>query len=132
MSAHSLCLICVSYFCPTHELKVFITPTTSLNWLRDYSNSSKILLNQFRGVRRFAFEKIPVILSDLRLHYIRDMLHVYLNRFEFHFLRLHINKTNFAFSCITEVSLILPNRQNGNLKLSHNTVALNTFPPPFN
>ena len=25
---------------------------------------------------------------------IRDMFHVYLNRFEFHFLRLHIIKTN--------------------------------------
>ena len=29
---------------------------------------------------------------------IRDMFHVYLDRFEFHFLRLHINKTNeFCF-----------------------------------
>ena len=27
-------------------------------------------------------------------HEIRDMFHVYLNRFEFHFLRLHINKIN--------------------------------------
>ena len=26
--------------------------------------------------------------------YIRDLFHVYLNKFEFHFLRLHINKTN--------------------------------------
>ena len=27
-----------------------------------------------------------------------DLFHVYLNRFEFHFLRLHINKTNnFCF-----------------------------------
>ena len=25
---------------------------------------------------------------------IRDLFHVYLNRFEFHFLRLHIIKTN--------------------------------------
>ena len=29
---------------------------------------------------------------------VRDLFHVYLNRFEFHFLRLHINKTNkFCF-----------------------------------
>ena len=29
---------------------------------------------------------------------IRDMFHVYLNGFEFHFLRLHMNKTNsFCF-----------------------------------
>ena len=29
---------------------------------------------------------------------IRDMFHVYLNRFEFHFLQLHINKTKpFCF-----------------------------------
>ena len=30
--------------------------------------------------------------------YLRDMFHVYLNRFDFHFLRLNINKTNtFCF-----------------------------------
>ena len=30
--------------------------------------------------------------------FIRDLFHVYLNRCEFHFLRLHINKTNlFCF-----------------------------------
>ena len=47
---------------------------------------------------------------------IRDMFHVYLNRFEFHFLRLHIIKqTNFAFLCITDVSLVVPNRLDGNL-----------------
>ena len=29
---------------------------------------------------------------------VQDMFHVYLNKFEFHFLRLHINKTNkFCF-----------------------------------
>ena len=45
---------------------------------------------------------------------VRDMFHVYLIRFEFHFLRLHINKlTNFAFPFITGVSLVLPNRQDG-------------------
>ena len=64
---------------------------------------------------------------------VRDLFHVYLNRFEFHCLRLHINKTNkiFAFSCITDVSLVLPNRQDANLKLSHNTAALNTSTPPL-
>ena len=29
------------------------------------------------------------------------------------------------------VSLVLPNRQDGKLKHSHNTGALNTSPPPF-
>ena len=30
--------------------------------------------------------------------YLQDLFHVYLNKFEFHFLRLHINKTNkFCF-----------------------------------
>ena len=65
---------------------------------------------------------------------IRDLFHVYLKRYEFHFLRLHINKKNFffAFSCITDVSLVLPNRQDGNFKHGHNTVALNTSPSPCN
>ena len=33
-------------------------------------------------------------ISTVVSHFIRDMFHVYLNRFEFHVLRLHINKTN--------------------------------------
>ena len=28
---------------------------------------------------------------------VRDLFHVYLNRFDFHFLRLHMNKTNTFF-----------------------------------
>ena len=62
----------------------------------------------------------------------RDLFHVYLNRFEFHFLRLHINETNIFFSCIQGVSMVLPNRQDDNLKHSHNTVTLTTSPSPFN
>ena len=40
------------------------------------------------------------VLSEIKHRYkleflkIRDLFHVYLNKFEFHFLRLHINKTN--------------------------------------
>ena len=30
----------------------------------------------------------------IRVGYVRDLFHVYLNKFEFHFLRLHINKAN--------------------------------------
>ena len=63
---------------------------------------------------------------------LQDLFYVYLNRFDFHFLQLHFIKakqTNFAFSCTTDVSLVLPNRQDGNLK--HNTVALNTSPSQF-
>ena len=47
---------------------------------------------------------------------IRDVFHVYLNRFEFLVLRLHIIKTNkFCFPCITDVYLVLPNRPDDNL-----------------
>ena len=36
--------------------------------------------------------------NDARLITVPDMFHVYLNRFEFHFLRLHIIKTSkFCF-----------------------------------
>ena len=57
---------------------------------------------------------------------IRYLFHVYLNRFEFPFLWLHINETHFAFSCIKDMSMILRNRQDDNLKHGHNTVILNT------
>ena len=41
---------------------------------------------------------LSLIELDLYFMIIRDLFHVYLNRFEFHFLRLHINKTNkFCF-----------------------------------
>ena len=61
---------------------------------------------------------------------IRDLFHIYLNKFEFHLLRLHINKTNkFAFSQITEVSLVRPKSQNSNLKNNLNMAARNTHPP---
>ena len=33
-------------------------------------------------------------ISHVQCTYIRGMFHVYLNRCGFHFLRLHINKTN--------------------------------------
>ena len=67
---------------------------------------------------------------------IRDMFHVYLNRFEFHFLRLHIIKTNkFCFFMHNGriPGIANTNRQDGNLKHSHYTVALNTCTstPPF-
>ena len=48
-------------------------------------------------------EKAVLILILILIHsyvyiHIRDMFHVYFIRFEFHFLRLHINKTNkFVF-----------------------------------
>ena len=61
----------------------------------------------------------------------RDLFHVYLNRFEFRFLRLHIKQANFSFSSITDMSRVLPNKQDGNLKHSHSTAALNTSPPPL-
>ena len=45
---------------------------------------------------------------------------------------ISIKQTNFAFSCITDMSLVLPNRQDGNVKrYSHNTAALNTSPSPL-
>ena len=56
---------------------------------------------------------------------IHDLFHVYLNRFEFHFLRLHIIKTKFPFSCITNVSLILPNRLEDLKVLRRSTDLLN-------
>ena len=59
------------------------------------------------------------------------MFHVYLNRFEFHFLQLHLIQTNFAFSYMADVSLVLPTRQDDNLKHSNNTVVLDTSPPPL-
>ena len=42
-----------------------------------------------------------------------------------------MKQTHFAFSFIKDVSLVLPNRENGNLNHSHNTAALNTSPPPL-
>ena len=54
-------------------------------------------------------------------HHLGDMF-LDLNRFEFHLFGLHIIKTSkFCFSCITDVSLVLPNSQDDNLKHSHNT-----------
>ena len=37
----------------------------------------------------------------------------------------------YKFSCITDVSLVLQNRQDANLKHNHNTAAQNTSPPLF-
>ena len=37
-------------------------------------------------------------LTEVRFKNYKDLFHVYLNRCEFLFLMLHINKTNFAFS----------------------------------
>ena len=68
----------------------------------------------------------------LILNNIRDMFHVYLNRSEFDFLWLHIIKTHkFGFVIHNERVPVKSNRKNGNLKHIHNTVALNTSPPPF-
>ena len=51
-------------------------------------------------------------------------------QFEFHFLRLHIAKTNqFCIFVHNERVPALTNRQDGSLKHSHNTVPLNTSPP---
>ena len=62
----------------------------------------------------------------------QDLFHVYLNRFEFHFLQLHINKTNqLCFLKSKGHVLLWPNRQNGYLKHKHNRAAKNTHPPPF-
>ena len=65
-------------------------------------------------------------------HAIRDPFHVYLNKFEFHFLRVYINKTNiFCFFIQKGRVLVLPGRHDGNLKHSHNSTALNAYPPLY-
>ena len=58
---------------------------------------------------------------------IRDLFHVYLSIFEFHFLRLHINESNkFCFFMFYGRVPGMPNRQYVNLKHSNNTVPLYT------
>ena len=42
----------------------------------------------------FQLRVIFFLIGFYKKHTIRDLFHVYLNRFEFHFLWLHINKTN--------------------------------------
>ena len=62
-----------------------------------------VLYNQFLVPTRYDFVEIfkyALWVHDIGtlVRDIRDMFHVYLNRFEFHFLRLHIIKTNkFCF-----------------------------------
>ena len=58
---------------------------------------------------------ITVVVHGL---YVRDVFHVYLNKFEFHFLRVHINKTNkFCFFMHNGRAFgIAPSRQDGNSK----------------
>ena len=59
----------------------------------------------------------------------RDLFQVYLNICIFHFVQLHINKKKaFAFSYITDMFPVLPNRQDGNEKHEHYTTVLNTSP----
>ena len=52
------------------------------------------------------------------LNKVQDLFHVYLNKFELHIL-------------LFRASLVLPSRQDDNLKHRHNTAALNTSPPHF-
>ena len=60
---------------------------------------------------------------------LRDLFHVYLNKFEFHFLQLHKTKFTLAFSYLMDVSLLWPNRHNGYLKPKDNFSALKTPHP---
>ena len=60
-------------------------------------------------------EQLDLVTEVDEVMLIRDLIYVYLNRYEFQFSRFHINKqTNVAFSCVTDVSLVLLNRQYGN------------------
>ena len=47
----------------------------------------------------YVLQNSPLLdINNVSLRDIRDLFHVYLNKFEFHFLRLHINKTSqFCF-----------------------------------
>ena len=45
--------------------------------------------------------------------------------------RIKYKQTNFAFSYMMDVSLVLPTRQDDNLKHSNNTAVLDTSPPPL-
>ena len=53
-----------------------------------------------RGNECLTKVELTLLYSWALVFQIRDMFHVYLNRFEFHFLRLHINKTKFYFFMI--------------------------------
>ena len=55
---------------------------------------------------------------------LRDLCHVYLNRCDFHFLRMHINKTN-------KFCLIIHNGHVPGMVSIESTVR-NTHPSPFN
>ena len=44
--------------------------------------------------------------------YVRDLFHVYLNKFDFFCGCIQIKQTNFAFSKITDMSLLWPKTQN--------------------
>ena len=49
--------------------------------------TNKIVLNEYLAYQKYK-----------KYYRLRDLFHVYLNRFEFYFLWLHINKTNkFCF-----------------------------------
>ena len=55
------------------------------------------MADKMAAARYCGHSNLVIYLSSSNFH-IRDMFHVYLNKFEFHFLRLHINKTNtFCF-----------------------------------
>ena len=80
----------------------------------------------------FCYKRDAFNFQNVISFFIRDLLRVYLNKCEFHFLQLHINKTNTCCFIIDNGRVPgMVNRQSDNLKHYHKTAARNTPHPTF-